>query len=152
MHVNGFGKSGVHPAEETRVEIYSTSDTFDTMKVSETKGTNMHVPDNDSQEKFLKSDYGKETFSIVASKFIDSTSAHGFYQVKLRKKSITKLFWTSILLAAFTGLGLHLSILVMKYLDYGYEETTELVLESPLFPDVTICNMDAISSDLYRFV
>ena len=146
MNGYGFGKSRT---EETRVEIYSTPNTFDSPKTTNTTEVKMFVSDNNDSETSLMSNYGKETFSIVTDKFMESTSAHGFNQVKLRKKSIAKLFWIIVLLVAFTALGTHLCALVEKYFDYGYEETTELLMENPLFPDVTICNMDAISSDRY---
>ena len=92
---------------------------------------------------------GKETVSNVLGQFMDTTSAHGFFQVKLRKTFFTKIFWICVLLIAFGGLGYHLSFLIIKYLDYGHEETTEMVVESPLFPDVTVCNIDAISADRF---
>lgn len=91
-----------------------------------------------------------EEFMATINEFMESTSAHGFSHVKHSRHARTKLFWVLILLTSFAGLGFHLSTLVCKYLAFDHEETTELVHESPVFPDVTICNMDGLSSD--RFV
>ncbi len=88
-----------------------------------------------------------QEFTTTVSKFMDSTSAHGFYQVKQRKSFLAKLFWTSVLLLAFTGLGLHLATIVIQFLAYEHEETTSSIFGSPQFPDVTVCNMDGISAD-----
>ena len=126
-------------SEDTRIDICSSTGAF-----------NVKKSDKDNDEKFLQTKHENETASNVVGQFMDTTSAHGFFQVKFRRNSITKMFWICILLLAFGGLGYHLATLVMKYLSYGHEETTEMILESPLFPDVTICNMDAISAD--RFV
>ena len=125
-------------SEDTRIDIYSSTGAF-----------NVKKSDNDNDEKFLQTKHENETASNVVGQFMDTTSAHGFFQVKFRRNSITKMFWICILLLAFGGLGYHLATLVMKYLSYGHEETTEMILESPLFPDVTICNMDAISADRF---
>ena len=125
--------------EDTRIDIYSSTGAF-----------NVKNSDNNYDKKVLHTKHENETASNIVGQFMDTTSAHGFFQVKFRKNSIIKIFWICVLLLAFGGLGYHLATLVLKYLSYGHEETTEMILESPLFPDVTVCNMDAISAD--RFV
>ena len=91
-----------------------------------------------------------EKCSDILYTFCDTTSAHGFYQVKLGREWTTKFRWLLVLMIGFSGLGYHLSSLIIKNLKFEYDETTLLVSESPQFPDVTICNMDGISGD--RFV
>ncbi len=79
--------------------------------------------------------------------FFDSTSAHGFSQLSKAKGETGKfIFWHFIICVAFGLLTFHLYTLIDKYLAYNYDETTTLVFESPVFPDVTLCNMDALNS------
>lgn len=78
---------------------------------------------------------------------MDSTSAHGFHKINAGNRTVTNIFWIFVLTAGFCGLGYHLSTSVIKYRSYDYDDITELVFDIPDFPDVTICNMDAISSD-----
>ena len=141
VHQNGrkIGNATTNSSEVTRIDIYSPTGAF-----------NVKNTDNNYSEKILQTKHENETASNVVGQFMDTTSAHGFFQVKFRRNSITKMFWICVLVLAFGGLGYHLATLVMKYLSYGHEETTEMIRESPLFPDVTVCNMDAISAD--RFV
>ena len=79
--------------------------------------------------------------------FCETTSAHGFSQLRNANGQTTKfIFWHFIICVAFGFLTFHLYTLIDKYLAYNYDETTTLVFESPVFPDVTLCNMDAINS------
>ncbi len=78
--------------------------------------------------------------------FCETTSAHGFNQLKNAYGQKLKLvFWHFIIILAFIFLTLHLSMLINKYLQYDYDETTILLTESPVFPDVTLCNMDPLN-------
>ena len=69
---------------------------------------------------------GKETVSNVLGQFMDTTSAHGFFSSEATENIFHKKYSGYVfLLIAFGGLGYHLSFLIIKYLDYGHEETTE---------------------------
>ena len=79
--------------------------------------------------------------------FCESTSAHGFSQLRNANGQTGKyIFWHIIITIAFGFLTYHLYTLIDKYLEYNYDETTTLVFESPVYPDVTLCNMDAINA------
>ncbi len=79
--------------------------------------------------------------------FCEATSAHGFSHLRKANGQTEKLiFWHLIICVAFGLLTFHLYTLIDKYLAYDYDETTTLVFESPVFPDITLCNMDAINS------
>ncbi len=97
-----------------------------------------------------KSESKQKSFSDIFSKFALSTSAHGFCQLDAHRRAGTRLFWVCVLVVSFAGLGVHLFALMEQYLRFQYKEVTEMVQESPHFPDVTVCNLDGISSD--RFV
>lgn len=142
------------PVEElsrttTRTDLYSSMDepnfvTKDSGKDASLASTNDSTKDNADLHR-------PNTISKLWSNFMDTTSAHGFYQIKLRRKRIAKVFWVFVCVLGFTGLGLHLSTMVTKYLSYAHDEKTGVVAGSPEFPDVTICNMDAISADRFVF-
>ena len=85
----------------------------------------------------------KKTFN----RFCESTSAHGFSHLKNINGGTNKLiFWHIVIVVAFVFLTFHLYTLIDKYFAYDYDETTTLVFESPVFPDITLCNMDPINS------
>ncbi len=88
-----------------------------------------------------------QSIKISITEFCQTTSAHGFSQLKNTNGHAGKyLFWHIIITIAFGFLTFHLYTLIDKYLAYNYDETTTLVFESPVFPDVTLCNMDAINA------
>ena len=81
------------------------------------------------------------------TEFCELTSAHGFSQLKSTNGRTGKcMFWHIIIFIAFGFLTFHLYTLIDKYLAYNYDETTTLVFESPVFPDITLCNMDPVNS------
>ena len=45
------------------------------------------------------------------------------------------------------GMTFQLHSLIFKYFCYDYDEVTISVAAKPEFPDVTICNMDAMYAD-----
>ena len=54
------------------------------------------------------------------------------------------IFWSVTLIALCSGMSYQLYSLVDKYLKYDYDEVTLSSTDNPVFPDVTVCNMDAI--------
>ncbi len=79
--------------------------------------------------------------------FCESTSAHGFKKLITNGQTVKFIFWHFIICVAFGCLTYHLYTLIDKYLAYNYDETTTLVFDNPVFPDITLCNMDAINAD-----
>ena len=51
-----------------------------------------------------------------------------------------------------SGMSYQLYSVVDKYLKYDYDEVTLSSTENPVFPDVTVCNMDAIYGKRYVFL
>ena len=129
-------------------QVYSTND--DLYYENQSGKVENGIPAADEMSDYFHKNGRLGHFSDILHKFCDSTSAHGFYQVKLGRERTSKLIWLLVLMIGFSGLGYHLSSLIKKYLNFQYDETTVLVSESPQFPDMTICNMDGISGD--RFV
>ncbi len=83
----------------------------------------------------------------IFHEFCQTTGADGFNQIaNANGQKMTIVFWHIIIFIAFGFLTFHLYTLIDKYLAYNYDETTTLVFESPVFPDITLCNMDPINS------
>ena len=77
--------------------------------------------------------------------FCSTTSAHGFSYLAKSSKT-TKLAWLIILILAFVFGIFHLYILVSEYLKYDYHESILVnSAETPVFPDVTLCDSTGIS-------
>ena len=65
-------------------------------------------------------------------------------------KRLTKsviIFYGITVLLICAGMTFQLHSLISKYFCYDYDEVTISVAAKPEFPDVTICNMDAIYAD-----
>ncbi len=82
----------------------------------------------------------------VAAKFCGNTSLHGFGQVPNEKSTKMKIFWKVIIVLACIGLISHMTMTIVTYTNYGYDESSQLSSELAVFPFVTICNMNALSS------
>ena len=54
------------------------------------------------------------------------------------------LFWYITLVMLCSGMSYQLYSLADKYLKYHYDEVTISASKDPVFPDITVCNMDAI--------
>ena len=88
----------------------------------------------------------KLTVKDAAVDFCENTTVHGLLFLTRFNHRWIQLFWSVIVLCGFIGLSVHLWKIVSAYLEY---KTTEYSYEHDngfLFPDVTICNLNGISS------
>ncbi len=77
--------------------------------------------------------------------FCTTTSAHGLHYLATSSRT-TKFTWLIIIILAFVFGIFHLYFLVSEYLKYDYHESILVnSVETPVFPDVTICDSTGIS-------
>ena len=81
----------------------------------------------------------------VVKEFCHHTTVHGIAFVARQNFLPFKLFWSFVVISAFTGLSLHLYSIVNSYLQYKSTESTYEKRNGFTFPDVTICNLNGIS-------
>ena len=88
-------------------------------------------------------------------KFLAHTAIHGFSFLSHLNTKTAKLCWVIFLCAAFTGLIIHLSLILRLYYDYNYNEKVQIEVNGGIFPDVAFCplsqnfpkNLSKLSSD-----
>ena len=61
-----------------------------------------------------------------------------------------RIIWTFIVLGGFTGLSVHLFHIIDSYLQYKSTESTYEKRSGYHFPDVTVCNLQGISSSNFH--
>ena len=84
--------------------------------------------------------------------FCHNTTIHGLSLVVRPKSKLFKIFWTLVVFSGFIGLSLHLYNIINMYLEYKYTESTYEKRNGYHFPDVTMCNINGISSSNLRDV
>ena len=89
---------------------------------------------------------------IVISKFCRETSVHGLGQVAQNTVVIAKVVWLVAFFAAVIGNAYHVSSLVRLYLEYPMQEVTRSQYGPITFPDVTVCNLNPISTSNFQMV
>ena len=96
----------------------------------------------------IMSDKSGNMKSVVTAdfeRFCSTTSAHGFSYLATSSRT-TKFTWLIILILAFVFGIFHLYFLVSEYLKYDYHESILVhSIETPVFPDVTLCDSTGIS-------
>jgi len=96
----------------------------------------------------------KPSISIQVLKVIcdycEETSVHGLGQVIRNTNTTAKILWLIFFFVAVISNIYHCSILIEMYLDYPMQEVTRTEHSSISFPDVTICNLDAVSGSNYE--
>ena len=76
------------------------------------------------------------------------TTAHGVGNVvKDDRGTWVRVLWLIVVLTVVAGVFAHLSFVFVQYSEYKTHETTEILEETPEFPHVTICNLQAISQN-----
>ncbi len=144
-----FCRSKKLERDTTRSNIYSLTDDYDQFLPSTGHSSQLRLSPEVSESNSSMgsgSSSNKDNRKLL-NNFYGTTSAHGFPQLKNASGDrINILVWHLIIFLAFACLSFHLYTLISKYLKYDYDETTTLVFESPVFPDVTLCNMDAINA------
>ena len=80
------------------------------------------------------------------NKFFDETSAIGFKYVSDGGSRRQQVFWVIVLLSSFTVVFYQCSILIEVYLQYPTMTVLSYKSKSKVFPSVTVCNNDAIST------
>ena len=81
----------------------------------------------------------------VISTFCEESSVHGLGQVVKNTVTSAKIVWLVVFVAAVIANAYHVSTLVKLYFRYPIQEVTKTQRVPVPFPDVTICNLDAIS-------
>ena len=83
--------------------------------------------------------------TVDFERFCATTSAHGFSYLTKSSRS-TRITWLIILILAFVFGIFHLYVLVSEYLKYNYHESIFMdSSETPVFPDITLCDNTGIS-------
>ena len=80
------------------------------------------------------------------NKFFDETSAVGFKYVSDGGSRRQRVFWVIVLLSSFIVVFYQCSILIQVYLQYPTMTVLSYKSRSKVFPSVTVCNNDAIST------
>ncbi len=94
---------------------------------------------SDSNEKIESDD------AVNFEGFCATTSAHGFFYLTKSSRN-TRITWLIILILAFVFGIFHLYVLVSEYLKYDYHESIFMdSSETPVFPDITLCDNTGIS-------
>ena len=78
--------------------------------------------------------------------YLSQSSMHGLGHIPNSKSSFKMIFWAIISIVALLVLCVHLTIMVLKFYEHGYTETTSLRNEMLKFPDVTICSYSAFDA------
>ena len=77
--------------------------------------------------------------------FCEKTTAHGWGRVAGASTYIIKILWLVLTVSALTMTTLHITGLVVQYLDYSSEIKWELDVSEIAFPSVTVCNIIPMS-------
>ena len=93
----------------------------------------------------------QSTLKEVGIEFCNHTTVHGLHFLANIGHRWLQFFWFWIVLIGFVGLSVHLFNIISAFLDY---KTTEYAYERDdgyKFPDVTICNLNGVSSSNLEF-
>ena len=91
-----------------------------------------------------------ETKAKIVVEFCTNTTIHGLPCVVRQSHTSMRIIWTFIVFGGFTGLSLHLYHIIDSYLQYKSTESAFEKRTSFKFPDVTVCNLQGISSSNFR--
>ena len=94
-----------------------------------------------AQEKPMETPQTYRSVGEIVRHFCVNTSAHGWYRVGDSENKAGRTLWICLTLSALCCSALHMSILVVEYLQYSYEVQWKLVTSRIMFPSVTICNV-----------
>ncbi len=75
---------------------------------------------------------------------------HGLGQIVHHHLVILKTVWIILFIGAVAGNAYHIATLVQTYLTRPVQEVTSMSVRAAPFPDVTICNIDQISTTNFR--
>ncbi len=92
----------------------------------------------------------KERLYQPLRSFCEMTSMHGLGQIVQDHILILKSVWMILFFGAVVGNVYHISTLVQTYLTRPVQEVTSISAKTAPFPDVTICNIDQISTTNFR--
>ena len=84
---------------------------------------------------------GQGAFTKICSEI----SMHGFSHINPQVSKKVQYFWMCIITLTCVGAGLHLYSLIKLYLQYDYYETVRMEHGHLKFPDITLCNSEALS-------
>ena len=82
----------------------------------------------------------------VAIEFCNSTTVHGLQFLTDLGNRWLQLFWFWVVLIGFVGLSVHLYNIINVFLEYKTTEYSYERNDGYNFPDVTICNLNGVSS------
>ena len=90
------------------------------------------------------------TKTKTALEFCGHITVHGLPCLVRQSHTSMRIFWTFIVLGGFSGLSLHLYHIIDSYLHYKSTESTYEKRSGFHFPDVTVCNLQGISSSNFH--
>ncbi len=88
---------------------------------------------------------GEQEVHEIAKTFCEKTTAHGLSQLVNSHSRYTRFFWKLIVSVATVGMSVQLFSTISIYLKYPYNLSTSMEEHFPIFPQVTICNLDSLS-------
>ncbi|XP_061187346.1 FMRFamide-activated amiloride-sensitive sodium channel-like isoform X1 [Saccostrea echinata] len=87
-----------------------------------------------------------KTALAIVQELGSESNAHGLAKIAMSLQTKRKVMWSLLVIIGFTAAAIHLSFLVIKYLQYNVVEVSEMKDGMPVeFPSVTICNTQALS-------
>ena len=92
------------------------------------------------------------TKAKMMQEFCENTTIHGLPCLMRQSHTSMRIVWTFIVLGGFAGLSLHLYQIIYSYLQYKSTESTYEKRTGFHFPDVTVCNMQGISSSNFQSI
>ncbi|XP_072051434.1 uncharacterized protein [Amphiura filiformis] len=99
----------------------------------------------DSTTQNRNRDENKTCSSIIRYQATEISSAHAYPIIFKSKRWYGKLFWTLVLVLAFSGLVRQAFVLVKRYIDAPVAVELKVVSKTHLdFPAVTVCNTNKV--------
>ncbi|XP_070562378.1 uncharacterized protein [Ptychodera flava] len=87
----------------------------------------------------------KANIQDLAKEFALRTTSHGISRIAEANTKFKRTAWIVIVAASFIGYGVHVGILVSRFLQYDVSIKMEVVTgDSVLFPAVTVCNSNKL--------
>nr|XP_011440507.2 FMRFamide-activated amiloride-sensitive sodium channel isoform X2 [Crassostrea gigas] len=102
----------------------------------------LKMPPNDTHARKKN----RKSAMAIVQELGSESNAHGLAKIAMSRKTKRKVMWSLLVIIGFTAAAIHLSFLVIKYLQYNVVEVSEMKDGMPVeFPSVTICNTQALS-------